>query len=213
MLRSTQAWIIATVGVTALIVSVFLMAAFFGYLYFVRDAERIQVASPKPIPTQTPRRRGSVAAAEITTVEFTESVYSSSSGSNVSGFLGNVNPQNNKSSTKTVSFSSDGSAMKRISGERTVNGRKITDDPATFSAQISPADFALLAAALVENDFANQADARTSSSLPIKKVLTVMYASGTKIITTDNMDRDIPELNEILSVFRSLENKAVWKSR
>jgi hypothetical protein len=157
-----------------------------------------------------PKRTSSVAAAEVTKVEFSESSYSSSYSSNATGYFGNVNPQNNKSSAKTVSFSSDGTATKRTAGERTVNGTKTTEESAVYSAQISPDDFALLAGALAENDFNNLEDSRASTSLPIKKVLTITYTSGVKVINTDNMNRDTPELSEILTVFRDLEKKTAW---
>jgi len=212
---STQSKIIAAIGVTAFVVSFVMIAAFFGYLYFVRDAERADGTSIGPTVSPTPRvkQQSSVAPADITKIEFSESAYSSAYSANTRAFFGNVNPQNNSNTVVTVTFSLDGSATKVKTDERTVNGTTTSSGPSLDSASISPEDFSVLTLSLAKNDFVNEEDSRNMTSLPIKKVLTVTYNSGVKIINTDNMDKNTPEITEILAVFRTLEQRMVWKRR
>lgn len=115
MAVSTQSKIIAAVGVTALVVAVLMIVAFFGYLYLIREGGITGRTSSEPsADSPTPRRKqqSSVAPSDITKVEFSESVYSSAYSANTKAFFGNVNPQNNAHSVVTVTFSSDGSATK-----------------------------------------------------------------------------------------------------
>ena len=216
MAVSTQSKIIAAVGVTALVVAVLMIVAFFGYLYLIREGGITGRTSSEPsADSPTPRRKqqSSVAPSDISKVEFSESVYSSAYSANTKAFFGNVNPQNNAHSIETTTFSSDGTATKVKSGERTVNGSKIWSGPTLDSALISSEDFSVLTSSLAENDFINEEDSHNISSLPIKKVLTISYKSGVKVIKTGNMDKDTPEITEILSVFRALEQKMAWKRR
>lgn len=210
---STQAKVVAAVGITSFVVAFIMIAAFFGYLYFIRDAGEAGVVSTGPAVTQTPRpkRQSKVPAEDITNVEFSESEYSSIARPNAALLFGNVNPQNNWRSSKTVTFSSDGTATRVKAGEKTVNGTKISNGPTLESAAISTDDFMALASVLTENDFVNEENSRHITSLPITKVLTITHKSGVKIIKTGNMDKDTPEITEILAAFRALEQKTAWK--
>ncbi len=211
-MSSTVVKIIAVVVVTVILFAFLAIAALSGFLYFVSmSVKKPDRAGVETAPTS--KRQSSVAPADITKVEFSESVYSSTYSANTRAFFGNVNPQNNSHSVETVTFSSDGTATKVTSGERTVNGTKIYSGPTLDNAVISPEDFSVLALTLSKNDFVNEEDSRNMTSLPIKKVLTINYKSGVKVIKTDNMGKDTLEITEILTVFRALELKMAWKRK
>ncbi|MBC7898880.1 MAG: hypothetical protein H7070_02405 [Saprospiraceae bacterium] len=209
-MNSTVVKIFAAIAVIALFFVFLLIAAFSGYLYYVSTGvKNPDAASIETSSTPRPKQQSSVAPGEITSVEFDESSHVSTASTAL--FFGKVNSLNNSLTSKSVIFYSDGAATKITAGERTVNGNKSYEGPKKYTASIGPAEFAVLALVLTKNDFMNEEDSREISSLPIKKVLIITYASGTKVIKTGNMGKDTPEITEILAVFRALEQKTAWK--
>jgi len=218
-MTGNNAKIVLAVGVTALFVSVALIAGFLGYLYLRQQPTSlntggtpVQPASKDEIPAK-PRDKGSnlVAAADITRVTFSESLMGSNFDRRSALYFGNINVQNFTSTSRSMTFSSDGSATKRSSVETTVNGVKSPAKIERYAATIDTALFAELAKALADNDFANEPDSRDITSLPIKKILTITYNGAEKTINTGHMGRNSLELSAMLNAVNALDRKTVWK--
>ena len=160
-------------------------------------------------PTPRTKNRSSVSASEITKVEFRED--RTSTRASAAQFFGNVNPANFVSRSTTVSFSADGSATKVIGESGAMNGIPVSPTPQKYSGATTRDKFVELAQILVENDFLGENDSKTSTSLPIKFVLTVAYSSGEKTIQTSNSGNDTPEVDAMLKAFRNLENSIAWR--
>lgn len=214
MLSTTHAKIILPVGVTALFTSVVLIAGFLGYLYLRAESEpKTIVGSPadseKALPEKPkPRSLGAnpVAAEDILKVTLFESTLANTT----KNFFGNINIQNYSSTSKIVSFSADGSAAKRTVVESTVNGVKSSPKKENLTGNIDKEAFAALAKVLADNDFVNEPDSREISSLPIKKVLSISYKGGEKVINTGNMGKNTLETSAMLEAFRALEQRTAW---
>ena len=127
-----------------------------------------------------------------------------------STFFGNINVHNFVSNSTTVTFSSDGSAKKIESGERTENGVKTYSGPSLYIANIGRDEFELLSHTLVENDFANEPDSKEIASLPASVTLTVKYATNEKVIKAGNTGKDTPEMTMILKAIDDLDRKINW---
>lgn len=216
----TSAKVMLAVGITALVTTVVLISVFLGYLY-VRDgtgtgpaitASDPGTVTPASTPTPRPRSTFGPAASEITRIRFSESSMASNYANRPAAFFSNVNVQNFTSSSRTVTFSSDGTALREIITESTVNGVKNPSKIQKFTATIPHGEFAELAKVFADNDFVNEPDSKDITSLPIKKALTVTYSGGEKTINTGHMNRDTPETAAMLGAFKELEKQTNWKN-
>lgn len=162
--------------------------------------------------SQPPRKekRSPISVSDITRIEFYRST-SASRTARAMMFLGNVNPENFVTRDVSVSFSSDGKAVKVTSETGTVNGATVSPTPQRQIGIVTKEQFAALAEAFISNDFMNELDSKTSTSLPIKFELTVKYPSGEKKIQTSNSGKDTPESAAMLQAFQNLEKQIVWK--
>lgn len=111
-MTGNNAKIVLAVGVTALFVSLALIAGFLGYLYLRQQPTSLSTAgTPAPpvskneIPA-TPRAKGSnpIAAADITKVTFSESTMASNSSGRTALYFSNINVQNSTSTSRSVTF-------------------------------------------------------------------------------------------------------------
>ena len=160
-------------------------------------------------PTPRVKTRSPVAATEITRIEFSHS--NSTTRASAAQFFGNVNPNNFKTRSGNVSFSRDGKAVKFNNEESKINGVQVSTTPHLLTGSVTPEQFATLAEVFVENDFLNEPDSKTSTSLPIIYMLTVFYSTGKKQIKTSNSGNDTPEAEAMLRAFKNLENQVGWK--
>lgn len=216
MMSETNSKIVLAVGVTALLTAVLLITAFLGYLYLRQPAEPVQASNPGSVPSLSPARRPKAAnpvpAADILKVAFLESVMTNRPAApGPGGYLSNVNTTNYSSSSSIVTFASDGTASKETTSEGTINGVKQAPKNERFTAAVDAASFSELANVFADNDFANEPDSRDITSLPIKKVLTITYEGGEKVINTGHMDKNSPETAAMLAAFKNLEKKAAWQ--
>ena len=216
MSSDSNSKIIFAVGITALVVAVVLIAGFLAFLYLRRPAEPLRVDAgrgPAQSDSPTPRPKGAnpVAAGDITKVSYLESAMGSRTAMSPAAHFSNINVANYSSSSSTVTFSSDGTAMKNTLSESTVNGVKQTPKTERFTATVDAADFAALARVFADNDFANEPDSRDITSLPIKKSLTITYSGGEKTINTGHMGKNSIETSAMLTAFKELEKKLSWQ--
>jgi hypothetical protein len=142
-------------------------------------------------------------------VEFSELTSQSTSAAQ---YFGNVNPNNHVTRSSTITFVSEGRAEKLTSQNTIANGEK-TPGLEKQKGTISPENFAELARVLIENDFLGEEDSKTSTSLPIKYTLTVVYSSKVKKIQTSNSGKDTPEAEAMLRAFKRLESSVVWQKQ
>ena len=212
--------IVFAVGVTALFVSVVLIAGFFGYLYLRSQPDSTQVGKVPVTPVakesvpSTPRPKGStqVAAPEITKITFSESTMASMPALPSLGYFGNVSSTNFTSSSRILKFSVDGPAIKRSTVESTANGIKAAPRVESYVANVEAAQFADLTKSFADNDFANEPDSRDITSLPIRKILTISYTGGEKVVNTGHMGRNSIELTAMLNALNELDRKTAWKT-
>lgn len=202
--------IVLAVGLTAIVVSIVLIGGFLAFLY-IREPTRFEGLPQNGSPTPRAKRPASVAADEITKISFLESSMSNRSALSPAAYFSNINTSNYSSSSSVVTFSSDGTATKETSNESTINGNKQPPKNERFTGTVDSSAFAALAKVFAENDFSNEPDSRDITSLPIRKVLTIQYKAGQKVINTGHMGRDSPETLAMLAAIKELERKVTWQ--
>lgn len=207
--------LLATIFVALILLT---LSVFVAYRFINQDSVNIppanaQIESPENGQASQPSRqkkRSPISVMDITRIEF----YRSTSASRTAGamlLLGNVNPENFVTRDVSVSFSNDGKSIKITSETGTINGATVSATPQRQTGTITREQFAALAEAFISNDFMNEPDSKTSSSLPTKFTLTIKYSSGEKEIQTSNSGKDTPESAAMLQAFNNLENQIVWK--
>lgn len=218
-MTATTAKIVLAVGVTALFTAIVLIAAFAGFLYFRTAPEPASGPVISSGPTATPaaparRAKGpiKVAADEIREIRLRRSMMSSTYAPKPAAYFGNINVQNFTSSNSELSFTSDGIATKLVSSEKTVNGVKTSSGPMKYLVNIGTDAFRSLANVLVENDFANEPKSPEITSLPISVTLTVVHSGGETVVQASNMNKDTPEMTEILKAIDALDKKTQWEA-
>jgi len=205
-----------TILLTSFFTALFLLLLFAGGVYWFinhRATNDFPAEPPKDHQTKpTPRvkKPSSIAASEITRVEFSE--LTSRSNSTAALVFGNVNPNNHVTRSTTISFNSDGRAEKQTSQNTVANGER-TPALETQTGTIPVEKFTELAQVLIENDFPGEEDSKTSTSLPIQYTLTIIYSSKVKKIQTSNSGKDTPEAEAMLRAFKRLENSISWKKQ
>ncbi len=208
-----------TILATSFITALFLILLFAGGTYwFINRSDGISsiakpIKSPEnanPKPTPRTKSRSSISASEITKVGFSESIHNSLTTPALLLF-GNINTSNYSHRSGAVIFSADGTASRVINKTQTVSGTPMPEIIEKYNGSINAEQFAKLAQAVVENDFLNEEDSKTSTSLPINYTLTISYNSGEKIIKTSNTGKDTPEVDAILKAFKDLQNQIGWK--
>lgn len=207
-----------TIILTSFFTALFLLLLFAGGVYWFINYRAINILPTEPLTkenqTKPPPRvktRSAIAATEITSIEFSHSTLTMRASA--AQFFGNVNPNNFVTRSGSVSFSRDGKALKTNNEGGTYNGVQVSTTPHLLSGNISSEQFATLAEVFVENDFLNEPDSKTSTSLPINYTLTVFYSTGKKQIKTSNSGNDTPEAEAMLKAFKVLENQVSWKSQ
>lgn len=213
-MTGSSAKIVLAIGITALLTAIVLIAAFVGFLYF-RGPE-IQIRSPEtsrgPSPSLTPRIKATngPVAADITSIKFSTTSMANNPAKNATGMFSNINVQNFTSSSKVLTFVSDGTASKETTVDTTENGKTVKKNE-RFAATITQADFSALANVFAENDFVNEPDSKDITSLPIKNILTIAYRNGSKTVNTGHTGKDTPETTAMLGAIKELERKTNWK--
>lgn len=205
-----------TILLTSFFTALFLLLLFAGGVYWFINYRAINILPAEPTtkenqtkPTPRIKTRSPVAATEITSIEYSHST--STKRANLKQFFGNVNPNNFVTRSGTVSFSRDGKAFKTDNESGTDNGVQVSTTPHRLTGSITPEQFATLAEVFVENDFLNEPDSKTSTSLPVNYTLTVFYSTGKKQFKLSNSGSDTPEAEAMLRAFKTLENSVVWK--
>ena len=208
-----------TILLTSFFTALFLFLLLAGGAFWFVNQDEINVPPANPPiepskdnqtkPTPRVKTRSPVAATEITRIEFSHS--NSTTRASAAQFFGNVNPNNFKTRSGNVSFSRDGKAVKFNNEESKINGVQVSTTPHLLTGSVTPEQFATLAEVFVENDFLNEPDSKTSTSLPINYTLTVFYSTGKEQIKTSNSGSDTPEAEAMLQAFKSLENQVSWK--
>lgn len=208
---------ILLVGIFAALI-LLTLSAFVAYRFINQESvnippENAQTKSPENDQAiQPPRKekRSPISVSDISRIEFYR-VTSESQTASAFQLLGNVNPENFVTREVGISFSSDGKAVKIGNESRVVKGAKVSTTPQRQTGTVTSEQFAALAEAFISNDFMNEPDSKTSTSLPTKFELTVKYSSGEKKIQTSNSGTDTPESAAMLQAFQNLENQIVWK--
>lgn len=207
-----------TILLTSFFTALFLFLLLAGGVYWLINYRAINIFQAEPSPkvnqTKPPPRlktRSPVAASEITSIEYTHS--NSTTRASAAQFFGNVNPNNFTTRSGSVSFSRDGKADKSNNELSNIDGVQVSTTPHLLTGNITSEQFATLAEVFVENDFLNEPDSKTSTSLPINYTLTVFYSTGKKQIKTSNSGNDTPEAEAMLQAFKNLENQVGWKQQ
>lgn len=203
-----------TILLTSFFTALFLLLLFAGGVYWFVNHQATNVFPAEPTkdnqtkPAPRAKKPSSIAASEISRIEFSHST--SSTQASVKRFFGNVNPNNFVTRTGNISFSRDGKALKTNNEGGTSDGVQVSTTPNILIGNLTSEQFSTLAEVFVANDFLNEPDSKTSTSLPINYTLTVFYSTGKKQFTTSNSGNDTPEAAAMLRAFKSLENQISW---
>jgi hypothetical protein len=204
-----------TILLTSFFTALFLFLLLAGGTYWFVNQKVINWVPIEPSkvnqtkPTPRVKTRSAVAATEITSIEFSH--LTSTTRASAAQFFGNVNPNNHTTRSGSVSFSRDGKAVKINNQLSNINGVQVSTTPNLLTGRVTSEQFATLAEVFVENDFLNEPDSKTSTSLPINYTLTIFYSTGKKQIKTSNSGSDTPEAEAMLQAFKNLENQVSWK--
>ncbi len=205
-----------TILLTSFFTALFLLVLFAGGVYWFINQKTINVIPDEPAkvnqtkPTPRAKKQSSIGASEITRIQYSYSTMSTRAS--VKYFFGNVNPNNFVTRSGSVSFSRDGEAVKINNQSSNIEGVQVPTTPQRLTGKVTPEQFSTLAEVFVENDFLNEPDSKTSTSLPLNYTLTVFYSTGKKEFKTSNSGSDTPEAEAMLKAFQRLENSVVWKT-